>query len=286
MDKSMQYMKNKNESDYYQYPPSIPNHVALRDIEILSPFMSFIKSIVDPISLFAMFLIANHVFGVDVNGYYVSYITIAILLTFQMLDGQHLFLPNQNKVSEDLVVFVIRWVYVIVTLTLIQSVSGFISLIDYNYQAMISILSPILMIFSHWILKKIILLRVAKNIDSRNRVLIVGANQSGLLLKEKILSNPHLNLEFCGFFDDREVERLSGVNKEELLGKIIDVTKYALENNINSIYISLPMASQPRVKTLLDSLRDSTVSIFFVPDFFIFDLIQAKFNYVAGVVVN
>lgn len=45
------------------------------------------------------------------------------------------------------------------------------------------------------------------------------------------------------------------------------------------------MASQPRVKTLLDSLRDSTVSIFFVPDFFIFDLIQAKFNYVAGVPV-
>jgi putative colanic acid biosynthesis UDP-glucose lipid carrier transferase len=36
---------------------------------------------------------------------------------------------------------------------------------------------------------------------------------------------------------------------------------------------------------LLDELQDSTVSVYFVPDFFVFDLIQAHFDHVAGVPV-
>src|SRR5438067_13332194 len=36
------------------------------------------------------------------------------------------------------------------------------------------------------------------------------------------------------------------------------------------------MASQPRILKVLEELRDSTVSIYFVPDIFVFDLIQAR----------
>jgi putative colanic acid biosynthesis UDP-glucose lipid carrier transferase len=43
------------------------------------------------------------------------------------------------------------------------------------------------------------------------------------------------------------------------------------------------MASQPRVLKLLDDLRDTTVSIYFVPDIFIYDLIQARVDEIHGV---
>jgi putative colanic acid biosynthesis UDP-glucose lipid carrier transferase len=45
------------------------------------------------------------------------------------------------------------------------------------------------------------------------------------------------------------------------------------------------MTSQQRVLDLLDELKDSTASIYFVPDLFTFDLIQARFDHVQGIPV-
>jgi putative colanic acid biosysnthesis UDP-glucose lipid carrier transferase len=49
-------------------------------------------------------------------------------------------------------------------------------------------------------------------------------------------------------------------------------------NPVDIIYIALPMASQPRIIKLLEELRDTTASIYFVPDIFVFDLIQARLD--------
>jgi putative colanic acid biosynthesis UDP-glucose lipid carrier transferase len=45
------------------------------------------------------------------------------------------------------------------------------------------------------------------------------------------------------------------------------------------------MASQPRILELLDDLRDTTTSIYFVPDFFVTDLIQGRIDMVCGMPV-
>jgi len=51
------------------------------------------------------------------------------------------------------------------------------------------------------------------------------------------------------------------------------------------IYLSLPMASQKRILTLLDGLRDTTSSIYFAPDTFVTDLIQGRVDSVGGMPV-
>jgi putative colanic acid biosynthesis UDP-glucose lipid carrier transferase len=45
------------------------------------------------------------------------------------------------------------------------------------------------------------------------------------------------------------------------------------------------MSSQPRIMALLDGLRDTTASIYFVPDIFVTDLIQGRLSTVAGLPV-
>jgi putative colanic acid biosynthesis UDP-glucose lipid carrier transferase len=45
------------------------------------------------------------------------------------------------------------------------------------------------------------------------------------------------------------------------------------------------MASQPRILSLLDELRDTTASIYFVPDIFVTDLIQGRVDSVGGMPV-
>ena len=51
------------------------------------------------------------------------------------------------------------------------------------------------------------------------------------------------------------------------------------------IYITLPLVSQPRILNLLDELRDTTASIYFAPDIFLSDLIQARMDAVGDVPV-
>src|SRR5207237_5752460 len=60
------------------------------------------------------------------------------------------------------------------------------------------------------------------------------------------------------------------------LGSLSRLADYARANRVDVIYIALPMASQPRILKLLEELRDTTASIYFVPDIFVFDLIQAR----------
>jgi putative colanic acid biosynthesis UDP-glucose lipid carrier transferase len=70
-----------------------------------------------------------------------------------------------------------------------------------------------------------------------------------------------------------------------LVGKIDDLPAYVKQHRIQFIYLSLPMASRPRILQVLDGLKDTTASIYFVPDMFITDLIQGRSDTVCGVTV-
>ena len=117
------------------------------------------------------------------------------------------------------------------------------------------------------------------------RCVIVGMNEQGLALAKRIEHNPYTDLALVGFFDDRNVTRSSEVNRYSLLGKLSDLGAYAREHQIQVIYLSLPMASQDRTLRLLDNLRDTTASIYFVPDQFVTELIQCRMSSVVDIPV-
>ena len=106
----------------------------------------------------------------------------------------------------------------------------------------------------------------------RRSAVIAGANELGRGLARRLAADPMLGVRFAGYFDDRAHDRIG----EQVLGEIAALPEYVRANGIDIIYIALPMASQPRILRLLEELRDSTASIYFVPDIFVFDLIQAR----------
>jgi putative colanic acid biosynthesis UDP-glucose lipid carrier transferase len=114
------------------------------------------------------------------------------------------------------------------------------------------------------------------------RAVIAGVNENARLLATKIDSNPHLGLSLDGHFDDRSRERLGGVPEERLLGKLVELPGYVRANRIDLIYIALPMRNIQRVTELLDELHDTTASIYYVPDVFVFDLIQCRTDEIDG----
>lgn len=85
--------------------------------------------------------------------------------------------------------------------------------------------------------------------------IIIGANEAGWRLAQRLQANPHLGA-FKGFFDDRQSERLRQLPQEQLLGGMNDIADYVRLNGVSNIYICLPIRPDERVNRLLESLKD------------------------------
>jgi len=120
-------------------------------------------------------------------------------------------------------------------------------------------------------------------LEGYRTAVIVGANDLGQRLAEQFRSKPLLGVRFAGFFDDRAPQRLGLAAADGLLGRIADLPDHVRRHNVGAIFIALPKSSQPRILGLLESLYDTTASIYFVPDIFIYDLIQARIDDVDGI---
>jgi putative colanic acid biosysnthesis UDP-glucose lipid carrier transferase len=114
---------------------------------------------------------------------------------------------------------------------------------------------------------------------------IVGVNDQGVSLARQITGSAYSGIELLGFFDDRSEDRRAAAGGHPLIGKIDGLPDYVKKHRVQSIYLSLPMASRPRILQILDGLKDTTASIYFVPDMFITDLIQGRSDSVCGVTV-
>ncbi len=110
---------------------------------------------------------------------------------------------------------------------------------------------------------------------------IVGANRIGRELSARLAEEPWLG-GFAGFFDDRRLERVPRECRPRLLGRFADLPEYARRNTVHVIYVCLPITRHPRIRGLLDVLGDTTASVYFVPDFSAFDLMQARFGEIRG----
>ena len=117
------------------------------------------------------------------------------------------------------------------------------------------------------------------------RAVIAGLNAQGLELARTIVNNPFLAIKPLGFYDDRSHDRLERQVEFPILGRMEDLASHVKQNNIDVIYLSLPMATQPRILDLLDQLRDTTASIYFLPDIFVTDLIQGRMDAIDGIPV-
>ena len=109
---------------------------------------------------------------------------------------------------------------------------------------------------------------------------------SSLELARRLKKNPGMRLEVTGFFDDRSSDRLGmEAGRQAHRYRCADLGSYVKEHRTDVIFIALPIRHVKRVMNLLDDLRDTTASIYYVPDIFVFDLIQARSGEIHGIPV-
>lgn len=254
------------------------------ELERISPLVTLFKSVIDPVLVVATLYLLHRLFDVAFGSTELVLAALAFLLTMLVMDGSVLLVRSQGLMWWGLLRFVLGWCFVVATLSLIGYLASWHLYFYPPYLLAWALLAPATLLASHGLVQ---LLMGGGERVAKRKVAIVGANEAGMTLRDRIGANGYLNMEFVGFFDDRELTRLDAgrIKPGELLATLAGMAEVIQREGISHVYISLPMSSQPRVMSLLDCLQDSTVSIYFVPDYFVFDMIQGHVDNVAGIPV-
>jgi len=247
------------------------------------PVIAFFKRLLDPFMIWGLLIFTAWIYDESFNGYYLVLMIITFFVSSYVYEQTSIYRSwRSGKLLAYIRDTLTGWMIIVSILIFL----GYATQLSYRYseQVMLTwfIATPFALIISHLAVRKIA--NSLRQGGEARSVVIVGANDTGLSLFERILELPYLLMDVRGFFDDR-YERRSNSGDVKLLGGVSDVANYVRENSIQMIFISLPMAQQPRIRKLLDDLHDTTASIYFLPDVYIFDLMQARFDNVGGVPV-
>ncbi len=113
---------------------------------------------------------------------------------------------------------------------------------------------------------------------------ICGVNELGIQLARNIEGAPELGLRSAGFYDDRPVDRTSELPEDlgAFVGNLDELVHRARRGIIDTVYITFPMRAEDRIRDVLAKLGDTTASVYIVPDFFVFELLHARWTNVNG----
>jgi putative colanic acid biosynthesis UDP-glucose lipid carrier transferase len=179
---------------------------------------------------------------------------------------------------------ILRWLLLLAVLLAVgyvtKSLNGYPRRIFLTWAAV----TPVVLIAVTLAMQEIMRRFLMNAFDTRSAI-IAGYNTSSLELARRLKNNPGMRVEVTGFFDDRSSDRLGMEADTRLVGSLSDMSQYVKDNRTDVIFIALPIRHVKRVMNLLDGLRDTTASIYYVPDIFVFDLIQARSGEIHGIPV-
>ena len=124
--------------------------------------------------------------------------------------------------------------------------------------------------------------RLTMNRQNVRSAICAGFTSHSKSLATQLRQHPELCTEFLGFFDDRSAERLGELDDFRLVGALSELGEYVRTHKIDVIFIALPIRHLERVMNLIDDIKDTTASIYYVPDVFVFDLIQSRPGEIMG----
>lgn len=249
------------------------------------PLVAFLRSLLNPTIILASLGACLAWYEVRLDGHYLMLAVLTFFVSSQLFERVDLFhLRPSQLIVRAFRDIVFAWPVTVGIISFLIWATHYDRI--YNTQALITwfIVTPAPLVLAHltahWVLRA-----MSRSESAQKRVIIIGASELSLRLANTISVDPLLGVQVLGFFDDRHPRRLPNLGKYHLMGDVTNIAKFVRDNKVNLVFVSLPLAAQPRIVKLLDSLRDSTASIYFLPDIFAFDLIQARFDEIDGMPV-
>jgi putative colanic acid biosysnthesis UDP-glucose lipid carrier transferase len=191
-----------------------------------------------------------------------------------------------SRLTFELWCVLVNWVYTapaVLGVGLLTQYNG-----EFTYAAKVAwlALTPVVM-GSARIVLRMILRNLRKRGFNTRKFAICGVNKLGLQLASNVQNSPELGLEFAGFFDDRPERRTKELAGEERphAGNLRQLVQLAKNGGVDMIFITFPMRAEQRIRNYLQQLGDTTASVYIVPDFFVFQMLHARWNQIDGLPV-
>jgi putative colanic acid biosynthesis UDP-glucose lipid carrier transferase len=249
-------------------------------IAILAGVQAVVPAVVAMASLYASFTLFGRIFYPSSEAIVIVAVLCLVLIQPPRAVTTHLTSARISAVGD--VIF--RWLLLLAVLLVVGYVTK--SLVDYPRRVFLTwaVATPLALIVVTVAMQEVMHRFLMNAYDNRTAI-FAGYNNSSLELARRLKDNPAMRLRVTGFFDDRSSDRLGIESDANLVGSLNEVSKFVKENGTDVIFIALPIRHLKRVMNLLDDLRDTTASIYYVPDVFVFDLIQARSGEIHGIPV-
>jgi putative colanic acid biosysnthesis UDP-glucose lipid carrier transferase len=191
-----------------------------------------------------------------------------------------------SKLRLELWCMGLNWIYTAPMVLGVGMLTKFNAEISYESKVLWLLLTPMAMGSC-----RIVFLMILKNLRKRGlntkRFAICGANKLGLQLAENIQASPELGLQLAGFFDDRPSSRTKEALDRDMpsAGTLAQLAEMARRGEVDMVFITFPMRAEKRIQDYLSKLSDTTASVYIVPDFFVFQMLHARWNQINGLPV-
>ncbi|MCP3873865.1 MAG: sugar transferase, partial [Desulfobacteraceae bacterium] len=109
---------------------------------------------------------------------------------------------------------------------------------------------------------------------------IVGTGQIALKLGSFLTKNEWMGLRLTGYFGNWGENTGPAANlPAKVMGAFEDCADFATRNNLDMVFIALPMSAAKEINKLAHTLGTSGVSVFIVPDLFTIGIHRARIHY-------
>ena len=239
---------------------------------------STIASLLEPVVAAGMLALFHELWGYRMDGVAMA---LAILLLVLMFPGVNRFGRTGVGVGIDII---LSWVWVLSVLGLLGYATNTLASFDTDMLFAWGIATPLV----QWALVAIgtaVQRHLASLPDARRPAVIIGAGRMGMRVAQMLKLRQAFGHDLLGVFDDRSADRVNLPEDAVLLGTLRQLPEYIEAHSVKDVFITLPLTSQPRIQSLLESLQNTTSSIHFVPDIFGVSVIQGRLEDMGGVPV-
>lgn len=239
--------------------------------------------ITPPMVTVSTLLLTMNLYDIPMKEHYHTLAVITFLVTFFIFREADSVRPNnENSLLVNRGNLLISWAMVVGVLLLL----GYATKSSHLYSRVTLFtwctITPLPLLLTQIALNRLTKAMVRATGTTRKAV-IAGVTDLSQRLMNQFVQDSSLSTEVMGYFEDRSLERIGQLENGRVLGNLSGLADYVDKNNIDVIYISLPIRNLDRTEKLLNDLHDTTASIYFVPDVFVFDLIQARTYEINGI---
>ncbi len=190
------------------------------------------------------------------------------------------------RLRPEILCITTTWAYVVAVLLGIGLITTYNVRFSYATKLLWILGAPLAMVALRVILRAVQHLLRTQGMNTR-RVAICGVNELGVQLAKNLDASPGLGFKVEGFYDDRPPTRTIAMPRKigGRVGSIQHLVHQARSGEVDTIYITFPMRAEQRIREVLSQLSDTTASVYIVPDFFVFELVHARWTNIDGLPV-